>query len=333
MRLASMIVGGQRRFGRFDPSGAGTSQAESGGGNLGSFAPLERGLDPRMLLDPDAESALAFDRSVQVDAGEPFEVPVPVASVRDFITFEQHTAGSLRAVSGTSDIPSAWFEAPVFYFTNPHALIGSGHPVPMPPGSERLDFELEVAAVISRDGFNLSVDEAWDHIFGFTVFNDWSARDLQTREMKVGLGPTKGKDTATTVGPVVVSLGELAPRRQGDRFDLRMDVAVNGTPIAADSLANMAWSFAELVAYASRGTWVRQGDLIGSGTAGGGCLAEFWGWYGQDVLPAIGVGDTVTMTVEDIGTISNQVVAGPELHPIPEARRIPWKQPPLPEQG
>jgi hypothetical protein len=138
MRLASMIVGGQRRFGRFDPSGAGTSQAESGGGNLGSFAPLERGLDPRMLLDPDAESALAFDRSVQVDAGEPFEVPVPVASVRDFITFEQHTAGSLRAVSGTSDIPSAWFEAPVFYFTNPHALIGSGHPVPVPPGRERL---------------------------------------------------------------------------------------------------------------------------------------------------------------------------------------------------
>lgn len=259
-----------------------------------------------------------------------FNVPFPVSSIRDFITFEQHTAGSLRSVSANSEIPDAWFEAPAFYFTNPHAVVGTGAPVKMPPGSSLFDFEMEVAAVIGKDGYNLSVDEAFDSIVGFTIFNDWSARDLQRAEMRVGLGPAKGKDSASTLGPVVVSVDELESSRVGDRFDLQMEVRVNDRLIGTDSLKNMAWSFAELVSYASRGTWVKRGDVIGSGTSGGGCLAEFWGWSGEIGSPEpLKPGDVVTMSVESIGSIWNEVVESDPLHEVPPARRVDWHKPEL----
>ncbi|WP_028923574.1 fumarylacetoacetate hydrolase family protein [Pseudonocardia acaciae] len=278
------------------------------------------------LLDREADvfealatGSLRVGERLPWDETAPLEVPFPVATIRDFITFEQHTAGSLRSVTGAAQVPDAWYEAPAFYFTNPHAAIGSGAPVPMPPGCEVLDFELEVAAVIGRPGFNLTPDEAAGHIAGFTILNDWSARDLQAREMRVGLGPAKGKDTATTLGPVLVTRDEL--RDRNGRYDLAMEVFVNDTRIGGDTLANMAWTFAELVAYASRGTWVRPGDVLGSGTCGGGCLAELWGWRGERYPPPLRVGDTVRMTVEGIGTIRNTVVTGPELHEVRPARR------------
>lgn len=310
MRVGSRDVGGVRRFGRVV------------GDELELLAPH---VDPLTLLDPDG--APAWEGRVPWDATDTLAPPVPVATVRDFITFEQHTAGALRAVTGSADVPEAWFEAPAFYFTNPHAVIGSGEDVPVPPGSALLDFELEVGIVIGRAGYNLSVDEAWEHIAGMTILNDWSARDLQRTEMRVGLGPAKGKDTATTLGPVLVTLDELAGARRGDRYDLAMEVSVNGSRVGGDSLAHMAWSFAELVAYASRGTWVRPGDVLGSGTCGGGCLAELWGWSGAQTPPPLAVGDVVTMSVEGIGTIANRVVAGPQAHPVPAARRIPWSAP------
>ena len=314
MRIASIDVDGARRFGRVEGE---------------NFVPLALGQDPLDLLN-SASDSLQWDAPVPFDASGPLHPPLPVVSLRDFITFEQHTAGSLRAVTGKDDVPAAWFEAPAFYFTNPHAAIGSGQDVPVPPGCQVYDFELEVGVVIGKDGFNLSVEEAWDHIAGFTIFNDWSARDLQQREMRVGLGPAKGKDTATTLGPVIVTVDELSGARQGNRFALDMEVSVNGRRIGGDSLANMAWSFAELIAYASRGTWVRRGDILGSGTSGGGCLAEFWGWSGEQVPPPLAVGDVVTMSVDGIGTVSNRVVAGPPLHAVPEARRVEWSEPSLP---
>lgn len=313
MRIASMDVAGVRRFGRVEGE---------------SLVPLAVGQDPLSLLD--ATVSLQWDAPVPFSATGPLHPPLPVTSLRDFITFEQHTAGSLRAVTGKDEVPEAWFEAPAFYFTNPHAAIGSGQDVPVPPGSEVFDFELEVAVVIGRDGYNLSVEEAWDHIGGYTIFNDWSARDLQQREMRVGLGPAKGKDTATTIGPVIVTPDELAASRYGDRLSLDMEVSINGHRIGGDSLANMAWSFAELISYASRGTWVRRGDILGSGTSGGGCLAEFWGWSGEQMPPPLAVCDEVSMTVEGIGTVSNRIVAGPPVHAVPAARRVQWSQPPLP---
>ena len=312
MRIASLNTDGVRRFGRVEGE---------------TLIPLRQGQDPLHLLDPELARALVWDTAVPYDEGGALQPPLPVTTLRDFITFEQHTAGSLRSVTGAAEVPAAWFEAPTFYFTNPHAAIGSGEDVPVPPGCELYDFELEVAAVIGKDGFNLTVDEAWEHIAGFTILNDWSARDLQQREMRVGLGPVKGKDTATTLGPVVVTKDELAQHFSGDRYDLAMQVFVNGKLIGGDSLANMAWSFAELVAYASRGTWVRRGDVLGSGTSGGGCLAEFWGWNGERTPAPLAVGDTVTMTVQGIGAISNTVVAGAPLHAVSVARRVEWSRP------
>jgi 2-keto-4-pentenoate hydratase/2-oxohepta-3-ene-1,7-dioic acid hydratase in catechol pathway len=184
------------------------------------------------------------------------------------------------------------------------------------------DFELEVAAVIGRDGFNVTVEQAADHIGGYVILNDWSGRDLQAKEMPVGLGPAKGKDTASTLGPWLVTPDELEPYRRGDRYNLAMTAAVNGQIIGRDSLASAAWSFPELLAYASRGTHVKAGDVLGSGTCGGGCLAELWGRNGALTPPPLAVGDVVTLAVEGIGTISNTVVEGAPLHPVPPARRM-----------
>ncbi|TSE01523.1 fumarylacetoacetate hydrolase family protein [Skermania sp. ID1734] len=306
MRIGSVILDGVRRYGVVE------------GDRIDLLFEAADVFDVLAAADPGAFLA---GQQLPWNSNDTVAVPVPVASIRDFITFEQHTAGSLRSVTGSSEIPPAWYEAPAFYFTNPHAAIGSGEPVPMPPGCETLDFELEVAVVIGRAGYNLSAAEAFDHVAGFTILNDWSARDLQSREMRVGLGPAKGKDTATTLGPVLVTPDDLAHHERNGRYDLAMDVFVNDVRIGGDTLANMAWTFAELIAYASRGTWVRPGDVLGSGTCGGGCLAELWGWHGELRPPPLRIGDTVTMSVEGIGTIHNTVVNGPVLHPVPPARR------------
>jgi 2-keto-4-pentenoate hydratase/2-oxohepta-3-ene-1,7-dioic acid hydratase in catechol pathway len=187
------------------------------------------------------------------------------------------------------------------------------------------DFELEVAAVIGRVGADLSPQQARDHIVGYTILNDWSARDLQRQEMRVGLGPAKGKDSATTLGPWLVTADELEPFRDHEGFlRLRMSVAVNGVEVGRDLLSNMGWPFEELVAHASRGTMVRPGDVLGSGTCGnGGCLAELWGRRGAQDPPPLRPGDVVTMTVEGIGTISNRVVPGRDPIPLPSARPRP----------
>ncbi|MBP5896278.1 fumarylacetoacetate hydrolase family protein [Streptomyces scabiei] len=249
--------------------------------------------------------------------------PLQPPTIRDFVTFEEHVEGVRRSVDGVGGVPEAWYDAPTFYFTNPYALIGAHDDVPVPPGSSALDFELEVAAVIGREGRNLSPRQARDHIIGYTVFNDWSARDLQSREMQVRLGPCKGKDTVATLGPYLVTADELEPYRDADGFlRLGLTAAVNGEVVGKDLLSNMSWTFEEMAAYASRGTVVRPGDVLGSGTCGnGGCLAELWGVRGEQSPPPLKPGDTVTLTVEGIGTVSNTVVAGSAPVPLPRARR------------
>jgi 2-keto-4-pentenoate hydratase/2-oxohepta-3-ene-1,7-dioic acid hydratase in catechol pathway len=198
-----------------------------------------------------------------------------------------------------------------------------------PPVTKRLDFELEVGAVIGgvagSDGRDLSPAEAARHIFGYTIYNDWSARDIQGREMKVRLGPAKGKDFGTTLGPWIVTADEFAELVDDDGFlPIGLEVFVNGVRVGHDLLSNMGWPFGDLIAYASRDSRVVPGDVLGSGTAGnGGCLAELWGRAGELTPLPITAGDEVVMRVEGIGEIRNVVGRARPVPEIPAARRRP----------
>jgi 2-keto-4-pentenoate hydratase/2-oxohepta-3-ene-1,7-dioic acid hydratase in catechol pathway len=210
-----------------------------------------------------------------------------------------------------------WYQAPTFYFTNPYALIGAYDDVPVPSGSEQLDFELEVAVVVGRDGASLTPEQAREHIFGYTVLNDWSARDLQRREMKVLLGPAKGKDSATTLGPWLVTADELEPYRDADGF-LALDLRafVNGELIGQDLLSNMGWPFEELISYASRGTEVRPGDIIGSGTVGTGCIADLAARHDAEQYPWLAAGDRVHLEADRLGAIDCLLVPAAPIAPL-----------------
>ena len=243
------------------------------------------------------------------------QAPIPrPPSVRDFYAFEQHvrTGRQRRGLEMDPD----WYELPVFYFTNPAATLGPGDEVPMPPGAEQLDFELEAAAVVGRGGSDLTPEEAEGHIAGYMVMNDWSARDLQRREMKLNLGPAKGKDFATSFGPLLVTPDELESYRKGPAFDLAMTARVNGREYSRASWADIYWSFPEMLAYASRGTRLVPGDLAGSGTCGTGCILELALVHGEEAYPWLKVGDLVELSVEQLGTLTNQVVEGPPLRPL-----------------
>ncbi|SDX49596.1 2-keto-4-pentenoate hydratase/2-oxohepta-3-ene-1,7-dioic acid hydratase (catechol pathway) [Arthrobacter sp. cf158] len=238
--------------------------------------------------------------------------PLAPSTIRDFVAFEEHVEGVRKSIDGIAGVVAEWYEAPTFYFTNPHTVTGTGEVIGIPAGCEDLDFETEVAAVVGHvlgsDGRNLSAAEAHRHIFGYTIFNDWSARDLQRREMKVSLGPCKGKDFANTLGPWIVTADEFEQLHDDEGFlPISMEVEVNGERIGQDLLSNIGWPFAELVAYASQDSVVRPGDVLGSGTCGSGCLAELWGRNGSKTPPPLKTGDVVRMTVEGIGTIENTV--------------------------
>jgi 2-keto-4-pentenoate hydratase/2-oxohepta-3-ene-1,7-dioic acid hydratase in catechol pathway len=265
------------------------------------------GDDGERLMDAGARALADPDRVRGYDDVR-LLAPIPTPpTVRDFMTFERHYAGVLMMISPDATVPRRWYDAPVFYFTNPYAVIGPDDPVPIPPGCRVFDFELEVAAVVGRAGRDLTPEAAESHIAGYTILNDWSARDIQFEEMQVQLGPVKGKDTATTLGPVLVTPDELASYRSGTSFDLAMTAAVNGVVIGEDQLSSMHFSFGEMVAYASRGTYVRPGDVLGSGTCGGGCLAELWGRRGRDAHAPLRDGDVVTVSVDRLGTLTSRI--------------------------
>jgi 2-keto-4-pentenoate hydratase/2-oxohepta-3-ene-1,7-dioic acid hydratase in catechol pathway len=274
-------------------------------GLLGESGGLQSAGD-RAMRDP----ADVFDLdSVQLMA--PISRP---PSVRDFYAFEQHvrTARERRGLEMDPD----WYELPVFYFSNPAAIVGPFDDVAVPPGTEELDFELEIAAVIGQSGSDLDPDVADQYIAGFCVMNDWSARDIQRREMKLSMGPVKGKDSATTLGPVLVTPDELADTHKDRAYDLTMTATVNGKEYSRASLAEIYWSFGEMVAYASRGTTVIPGDVIGSGTCGTGCILELSMVHGSDAYPWLQPGDEVVLEVQRLGRIANKVVEGKALKPL-----------------
>jgi 2-keto-4-pentenoate hydratase/2-oxohepta-3-ene-1,7-dioic acid hydratase in catechol pathway len=248
--------------------------------------------------------------------------PVEPRAMRDFLGFEAHISGMKKGFDGNGSVPDAWYEAPGFLFMNPWSLTGSGAQVPMPPLTEALDFELEVAAIVGRPARDVSPEEAGDYIVGYTILNDWSARDIQQREMQVGLGPNKGKDFANTLGPWITTVDELEPYRRGDRYDLDMSVNVNGREIGRDNLANLSWSFEEMLSHASRGALVGPGDVLATGTCSRGALSEFWSRSGAQEPRPLQEDDLVEMTVQGLGTIENRI--GPCMSPgirVAQARR------------
>jgi len=275
-----------------------------------------------LAADLEARERMAGRVEAEHQIGElPLLAPMQPPTIRDFSVFEQHMESGVKYNDPEAQIPEIWYESPFCYFSNPHAVTAAGEEIPVPPGCAELDFELELAAVIGRPGSNLTPSQASGHIAGYTIFNDWSARDLQIKEMRLGLGTCKGKDFANTIGPWIVTADELGPFIDGDRLNLRMHAEVNGRALAGDTSASMAWSFDELVSFASRGTWVRTGDLLGSGTCGGGCLFELWSRQGREASPPpLGPGDVVSLHIEGIGTLTNTVVRGAELTPLPPAR-------------
>jgi 2-keto-4-pentenoate hydratase/2-oxohepta-3-ene-1,7-dioic acid hydratase in catechol pathway len=296
--------------GRAIPFGDGSTVAEVLGRGAAGLA------DERMRADESAAHPLS---EVVLRA------PLDPASVRDFVAFEEHVEGVSAGVEGRSHVADEWYEAPTFYFTNPHTISGPFDEL-RPPVTERLDFELEVAVIIGgvdgSDGSNLDSDAARRHIFGYTIMNDWSARDLQGREMKVRLGPAKGKDFGMTLGPWIVTADELADYQDDEGFlAVRAEVFVNGELIGHDLVSNAGWPFDEFVMYASRNSRVVPGDVLGSGTVGnGGCLAELWGRNGSVTPPALREGDEVRMVVEGVGELINRVGASVAAPPVPAAR-------------
>ena len=272
------------------------------------------GDDGQRLADA-AERALRDPAEVHALGDLRLRSPIPAPpTVRDFYAFEQHvkTARKRRGLEMDPD----WYELPVFYFSNPYAARGDGDEVAVPPGSGELDFELEVAAIIGRGGADLTPEQGEAAIAGFCVMNDWSARDIQRREMKLSMGPVKGKDFATSLGPMLVTPDELADARAGRAYDLTMTASVNGREYSRASLAEIHWSFGEMISYASRGTEVRTGDVIGSGTCGTGCILELALVHGNDQYPWLEPGDEVALSVERLGTLRNRVVAGAPLRPL-----------------
>lgn len=277
------------------------------------------GLDDLFARRDDAAGASLADVTLLA--------PVVAASIRDFVAFEEHVEGISASVDGKSEVVPEWYQAPTFYFTNPHTVLATGD-VLSPPVSEKLDFELEVAAVLGgvdgSDGANLTPEAAVSHIFGYTIMNDWSARDIQSREMKVRLGPAKGKDFGMTLGPWIVTADELDGFLDDGFLAVRAEVFVNGDLVGHDLVANMGWPFGELVAYASRNSRVVPGDVLGSGTVGnGGCLGELWGRRGALAPPPLKEGDEVRMVVEGIGEIVNTVGAAIALPAVAPARERP----------
>jgi len=170
--------------------------------------------------------------------------------------------------------------------------------------------------IVGRGGSDLTPQQAEQSIAGFCVMNDWSARDVQRREMKLSMGPVKGKDFATTLGPMLVTPDEISDARSGRAYDLTMTATVNGREYSRASLAEIFWSFGEMISYASRGTRVEPGDVIGSGTCGTGCILELALVHGGDAYPWLQPGDEVVLTVDRLGSLRNRVVAGSPLREL-----------------
>jgi fumarylacetoacetate (FAA) hydrolase len=252
------------------------------------------------LLEADAEEPM--DASI-LQFGPPILAP---PTFRDFYAFEQHVGTMWKRRD--MEIPEAWYRLPIFYFSNTSEIRGPDEPVWAPRGSSELDYELEVAALIDTPVQDLDAARGEQAIGGYLILNDWSARDLQREETTVRLGPAKGKDFASSIGPWLVTPDELTDARSGKGYDLAMTASVNGAELSRGSWSLAHFSFGEMVERASADVRLRPGDLLGSGTVGTGCLLEIRDeTLGRYLEP----GDIVSLAIERLGELTAPVVQHP----------------------
>ncbi len=256
-------------------------------------------------FEPRVEDDEAVLDAADLRFGPPILRPT---SLRDFYAFEGHVA-TMWARRG-NPVPEAWYRLPIFYFSNVSEVRGPGDPVWAPRGSAELDYELEVCALVDTPGRDLGEASAEGAIGGYLVLNDWSARDLQREETAVRLGPAKGKDFASSIGPWLVTPDELVDaRRPGSTGpDLTLTAAVNGIELSRGRWSDAHFSVGQMLARASADVTLRPGDLVGSGTVGGGCLLEVReGTLGRYLEP----GDEVVLRIERLGALATPIVARP----------------------
>lgn len=287
---------------------------------LGSMQALiesgEKGLELAQIALDYARSDTSYGLSVPTQSVQLLSpLPVPV-QMRDFLCFETHLKQSFQSAmeiqsmmaedpvkamadfkaSGRFDVPEVWYEFPIYYKCNRFACIGTGQDILWPAGSKLMDYELELAAVIGRGGKDISAADADQHIFGYTVFNDMSARDIQTHEMQGMLGPAKGKDfdTGNILGPCIVTADELDP------YDLTMIARVNGEEWSRGNSGTMFHRFENCIEHVSRSETLYPGEILGSGTVGNGC--------GLELKRFLNPGDVIELEIEGIGILKNRLI-------------------------
>jgi 2-keto-4-pentenoate hydratase/2-oxohepta-3-ene-1,7-dioic acid hydratase in catechol pathway len=244
------------------------------------------------VLSRDLKDLSRFD-APRWDLAEVTYLPcIEAGSLRDFIAFEQHIK-TVRGQRGI-EVPPAWYEMPVYYKGNYRTLMGHQQPLNWPRYTEKLDYELELACIVGKQGIDIPAEEAEGYIGGYAVLNDWSARDIQMREGSVGLGPSKGKDFGTAIGPWLVTPDEFNPK------NARMTARINGELWSDSNIGKIHWSFPQMIAHVSMEETIYPGDILGSGTAGGGCGLELDRWLKP--------GDVVELEVEGLGVLRNKVV-------------------------
>ena len=258
------------------------------------------------VLDGDTVVDAGFDGDMLafIEAGAPVQhggsvpdavlrAPLTPRTLRDFLAFEGHLINAFKNLG--RDIPAEWYEVPAYYKGLPDTVIGPEDEIPWPSYTRQLDHELELAVVIGTPGRNITRDEAAAHVFGYTLWNDLSARDVQRRELPVGMGPAKAKDWdgSNVLGPCIVTPDEI------DASDLRLTVRINGEVWGSDTTAHMHHTFADMIAYASQDLTLRPGEVLGSGTAATGSGVELDRWLRP--------GDLIEMDADGIGTLRNRV--------------------------
>jgi 2-keto-4-pentenoate hydratase/2-oxohepta-3-ene-1,7-dioic acid hydratase in catechol pathway len=281
---------------------------------------MEPGVTLRDLLEEEDGLAAAGERALRAPSDlvkfddVHLQAPLQPRSIRDCTGFLQHLRNC--ASGGTFEVNDRYTKVPAFYFSNPAAVIGPYDDVAIFPGSRQFDYELEVCAVIGKTGTNISRTAAPAYIAGYTILCDWSARDLQMLDMSMGLGPSKGKDGANTIGPMLVTPDELESHRNAKGYALSMTGFINGEKVSEGSWDEIDWDFADMITYTSRGTWLRPGDVIGSGTVATGCLLEHYALNPNVFRGWLAPGDEVRLAIEGLGEVRHRITESLAPHPL-----------------